>query len=72
MSELEKFCIPKPLLQYLKYMSLLDIYAFIDYTFVNSLFVGCVKENNFECVPTCLMEHVLKFLNVSTLSYFPI
>jgi hypothetical protein len=38
----------------------------IDDIFVNSLFVYCVKENDFECVPTCLMDHVLKFLNVST------
>lgn len=70
MSELKKFYIPKPAVLHQKFMSLQDIYAFVDDTFVNSLFVCCVKENDFECVPTCLMEHVLKFLNVSTLSNF--
>jgi len=36
--------------------------------FILSLF-WCVKEDDFECVPTSLMEQVLKFLNVSALPY---
>ncbi|CAJ2663943.1 unnamed protein product [Trifolium pratense] len=27
------------------------------------IFINRVEENDFECVPTCLMDHVLKFLN---------
>lgn len=38
--------------------------SFFDTLTLNHLFVGMLKELEFECVPVSLMEQVLTFLNV--------